>query len=137
VEAAAAGLEPWLRVTPGRCTWDLRPGFHWHKGSAAQWLQRRLQFEDALVICLGDDTTDEDLFQAYPHGVTIKVHSPSPPGDARQESNCNGTHARFQVALPADVQSFLAWLLDLRRRESRENPRDRQRSALVQGRHFL
>lgn len=64
VDRAVAGLEG-LRVTEGKEVLEVRPRVDWHKGRAVEFLLR--QFEGgpaAPVIYIGDDTTDEDAFEA-------------------------------------------------------------------------
>lgn len=52
---------------------EVVPSIEWDKGSAIHYLRRELGLESALVVCLGDDTTDETMFRALPEGITIRV----------------------------------------------------------------
>lgn len=65
-----------LRMRSGKAVWEIRPAVQWHKGTAIEWLLRRIhaRHED-LIICLGDDRTDEDAFQAVNRlrGISILV----------------------------------------------------------------
>jgi trehalose 6-phosphate phosphatase len=61
------------------------------------------------VVFIGDDTTDEDAFRALrlrsSHAVTVRVtHGTDTP-----------TAAEFALDGPAEVRSFLEWVLDRRR----------------------
>jgi trehalose 6-phosphate synthase len=91
-----------------------------NKGSAVEWLRGRLG-EDAPLIALGDDLTDEDTFAALaPADVAIVVAPRERP-----------THATARLDGPEDVRAFLSWLA--RARSKREEgdarmPRDRQPS---------
>ena len=88
-------------VLPGRRVWEIRPRVSWHKGSAVNWVASHLEDPDhRLVFFIGDDRTDEDAFASLPEGVTIKV------------GRAASTQARYQLADPAAVELFLAWLLE-------------------------
>lgn len=69
---------PWrrrhgLRVTGGKCIWEIRPALHWNKGDAALWIWRRFA-ADAVTWYIGDDATDEDAFRALrKKGITAVV----------------------------------------------------------------
>ena len=54
----------------------------------------------SFVMAIGDDATDEDMFQALPeHGISIKVGGPSPS-------------ARYQLPLQADVVPFMRHIME-------------------------
>ena len=64
------------RVTFGKLVMEIRPPIAWDKGTVIGWLMRRGVFpKDALLVMLGDDTTDEDAFRFVrsAHGVTVRV----------------------------------------------------------------
>lgn len=64
VEAAVAGEEG-LRLTEGKRVIEVRPAVEWDKGRAVEFLLDALRPPPgALVLYLGDDTTDEDAFRA-------------------------------------------------------------------------
>ena len=68
-----------------------------NKGAFARWLLHRLPTGEGgrAIVAVGDDTTDEDLFEALPEGaVTVKV------GDA-------ATVARYRLRDQARVLPFL------------------------------
>lgn len=64
---------PQFRCRIGRDALDILPRGGWHKGTAARWIQRELDLEEALVVYAGDDISDEDAFAALPGAITIKV----------------------------------------------------------------
>lgn len=73
----------------------------YNKGSAARKLmtQKRSDF----IIAIGDDRTDEELFEALPdHAVSIKVGK-------------GPTRARYSFLKQAEVVSFLAGLAEVRK----------------------
>lgn len=92
-----------LHVVPGAMVWEIRPRLPVSKGTAALWLRERQSGLDALPVFIGDDVTDEDAFQAFPDGITIKVGAQRP------------TAARYAVAGHEKVYWFLTSLLLLRK----------------------
>lgn len=70
-----------------------------NKGIAAQaWLEKK-RYD--MILAIGDDATDEDLFKGLPaEAVTVKVGASSP-------------HARFTIASPGEVIALLEELLEL------------------------
>jgi trehalose 6-phosphate phosphatase len=114
VKEATAPLNDWLLVAPGKCIWDLRPSTAANKGAAALWIQSQLGLQDALTVAMGDDTTDEDLFRAFPNDLTIHVGAAA------------ATAARYCVAGPAEALEFLHWLALVRGIDAKEETRDQQ-----------
>ncbi|MCS6975394.1 MAG: trehalose-phosphatase [Gemmatales bacterium] len=102
VRRVARGTEDWLRVESGKRTWDLRPSRKFHKGTAATYIRQRLNLEKAFSVSIGDDTTDEDLFEALGDGLTIRV------------GFSDDTRACCCLASPAEVCEFLGWLARIR-----------------------
>jgi trehalose 6-phosphate phosphatase len=95
---------PELRKTPGKKVFELRPRLDWDKGKAVLWLLGALDLEgpEILPIYLGDDTTDEDAFEALAgRGVGIFVGSPR-----------GTTAATWCLAGPAEVGRFLDTLAE-------------------------
>jgi len=97
-----------IRVTAGKDVFELRPPVRWTKGTMLSWLltrQRALAGRaSVLPVCLGDDATDEDAFEALgDRGITVAV-GPSTPL----------TRARYYVKSPADVQRLLERILAAR-----------------------
>ena len=82
---------------------EIRPAVDWHKGKAVDWLARQMSpiCAEPLLIYLGDDDTDEDVFAAWPGAITVSVGE-----------NPN-TLANYSVRDPNEVHAFLRWLLRL------------------------
>lgn len=101
VRTCLASAEDLFGFRSGRCALEIFPRIGWDKGSALKYLQRTLGLEDALTICLGDDTTDESMFAAAPNGITVRVGPPA------------GTCANFSLPAVEDVTAMLACLADV------------------------
>jgi trehalose 6-phosphate phosphatase len=94
-------LEPygrWLRVRPARKAWEICPRVNWNKGSALNMIVDYVGPE-SLVICAGDDDTDESMFRTSPDCISIQVGGRFP------------TAGRYTVAGPTELASFLEMLL--------------------------
>ena len=108
VEETAEGLG--LRVTEGKKVLEMRPPARVDKGTAVLTLASRLHglHDDASLLFIGDDRTDEDAFRALRmrqrRAVTVRVAP-----DER-----TGTAAEFSVADPPEVLRFLEWLREER-----------------------
>lgn len=106
VESVVDGLMPdypTLRKTHGKKVFEIRPRFDWNKGRAVQWILEALDLDhaDAVPFYLGDDTTDEDAFEAVAgRGVGILVADEPRP-----------TAARYRVQDTAEVARFLESLV--------------------------
>jgi trehalose-phosphatase len=104
VERVAMGLR--LRMTDGKEIVEVRPVSNIHKGTAVVLLGERLHAfnENASVVFIGDDRTDEDAFRSLrarsPRAVTIRV----------DESGEDKTAAEIRLRDPAAVHEFLEWL---------------------------
>lgn len=95
-----------VRVYLGKAVWDIRPDVRWHKGLAIRWVLRRMNANRrTLVICLGDDRTDEDAFTVVNHygGLSIFVGGQS-----------TRTAARYWLKNPREVRKWLADLCRVR-----------------------
>ena len=54
--------------------WEIRPRIGWDKGFAFRSMLEHLDLPEEAGIYIGDDTTDEDMFNALPaDGISIKV----------------------------------------------------------------
>lgn len=90
-----------LRVTTGRKVIELRPNIDWDKGTAITWIRDRLPQSNRMVsIYVGDDLTDEDVFDAIRfNGVGIIVQ--------HAEDGDRPTAAHFTLRDPGEVCEFL------------------------------
>ncbi len=101
VESVVDGLMPdypTLRKTHGKKVFEICPRFNWNKGRAVQWILEALDLDRADVVpfYLGDDTTDEDAFEAVDGGgVGILVADEPRPTAARFRLEDDGEVARF------------------------------------------
>jgi trehalose 6-phosphate phosphatase len=97
-------LLPFLReikITEGKKVIEVRPNVPWSKGTAIRMVLRLLKRQtQRCVIYVGDDTTDEDAFEALRGGgITIVV------GRKKKSS------ATYWVRNPEEVGNFLAILV--------------------------
>lgn len=96
VAAATKGL----RLSQGKMVLELRPDIDWDKGRAVLWLLEKLGWEKRRPIHIGDDATDETVFQALAErGVGIVVAA------ASEESR--DTAASFRLRDADEVREFL------------------------------
>lgn len=99
-------LKPYLEdklisVVLGKMVFDVRPRINWNKGSFAKLLIRKIRAQTKkapLVIFIGDDDTDEDVFQALEKDITIKV------GGGGQ------SNAKYSLRNTKEVPEFLKWM---------------------------
>ncbi len=62
-----------LFVRTGKKVWEILPSDIWNKGSAAQFLCRKV-CPGAIPLFVGDDVTDEDAFAVFKKtGITVRV----------------------------------------------------------------
>ncbi|MHB1022895.1 MAG: trehalose-phosphatase [Acidobacteriaceae bacterium] len=90
VESACAEDADLLEVHHGKKVLEVRPKVQWNKGEASRWILQQLGSKGTLVISMGDDRTDEDIFKALPESISIKV------GEGE-------TFAQYRVSGPEDV----------------------------------
>ena len=82
----------------------MRPNIDWDKGKAVQWILGALKFDTNKnsVIYIGDDTTDEDAFEAIKdQGIGICVMNQNRP-----------TKAQYSVSETEDVKAVLSYLIE-------------------------
>jgi len=88
---------PSLRKERGKAVFELRPDVAWDKGAAVLWLLQALGVPDALPMYLGDDLTDESVFEAIAdRGIGIIVSETD-----------RTTYAQFALRGPDEVGAFL------------------------------
>lgn len=93
-----------LRVTQGKKIVELGPDIDWGKGDAVGMLRERFipEGERWLPVYVGDDTTDEDAFEAVEgDGLGVAVGS-----------DTDATAASCVVSDPDEATDFLSWLAD-------------------------
>lgn len=66
-------VPPELTLRGGKMVFEIRPSIEWDKGSAVKWIIEQLKLQDACLVYIGDDLTDEDAFAVLPTGITIHV----------------------------------------------------------------
>jgi trehalose 6-phosphate phosphatase len=105
VDATVASFSA-LRKTEGKKVFELRPRIAWDKGAALRWILNRLppSSQSRVPIYIGDDTTDEDGFEAAQEagGVGILVANAPQP-----------TCASFLLHDTREVEVFLTRLAEL------------------------
>ena len=97
--------EPWLtrgrlRRLEGNLVVEYLPNAACHKGDAVEWIARDVAEktgQQAWVVFLGDDVTDEDAFRAIDRGLGVLVGS-------------RRTCATHQLDGISDVDTLLRWL---------------------------
>lgn len=92
-------LKRHIRVTTGRCVFEVRPPVSWTKATMVNWLltHRVAGGRRPLPLYVGDDMTDEDVFALLrQRGLTVAVA----PG-------ASATRARYRVDAPEDVWRLL------------------------------
>ena len=94
-----------LRLCEGKMVVELRPDVDWDKGKAVLYLLEKLGWERRKPIHIGDDLTDESVFQALKErGVGIYV--------GKDTAGDRETSADFRLADPDEVGVFLARLAE-------------------------
>ena len=97
---------PGGRVVSGKETLNVLPAGQGGKAEAVRWLARTLAAETVLFV--GDDLTDEEVFEARHPRPLIGVHVG--PGASRAE---------YWLREQADIDELLGRLIDLRRDDRR------------------
>lgn len=95
---SALELPESVRIHEGKMVMEFRPNVVWNKGLAIRRIIRRIGIPPAATVYMGDDVTDEDVFQELrPTGITIRVGHPQ-----------MFSHASFVANDPSDAVEFLA-----------------------------
>ncbi len=97
-------FNPTLRITRGKKVLEVRPGIAWGKGKAVlKMLITKKPHHPRVTVFIGDDTTDEDVFQALrPKGITIRV------------GKSTSTHAQYYLKDIGEVMHVLRSIISLR-----------------------
>ena len=92
-----------LRLEGGKMLFELRPDVVWDKGAAVLWLLDAAGLDAGSALFIGDDLTDETVFQAMAgRGTTVVVSSIDRP-----------TAAHYRVRDPDEVRRLLERVVDL------------------------
>ena len=93
-----------IAVTRGKKVYEIKLDLDWNKGEFVKFLtEKHFQKRRPLLIYMGDDVTDEDVFVKYEKAITVKVgQSPS--------------RAKFYLKNQKEVIPFLENIYSLRRR---------------------
>jgi trehalose-phosphatase len=93
--ASRPACREFATIVRGKKVLEVVPLVRWDKGRAALWIADRLR-RACLPICIGDDSTDETLFEVFREsGVTIRV------GRSRR------TSAAYYLRSQGEVRLFL------------------------------
>jgi len=90
---------PKLQLRHGKEVFEIRPNIAWNKGCAARWILHQMEGNETGAICIGDDSTDEDMFCELNNAITIRIGTES------------DSSAQYWMA-GADVAGFLSFLLE-------------------------
>lgn len=95
-----------VRITSGKKVYEVRPAVAWDKGKAVALLLERYQRGkgQVLPLFLGDDLTDEDGFKVVEQRSGISIYVGEEGGHSA---------ARYSLRSPAEVEAFLARLVEL------------------------
>lgn len=104
VHLALGGYGMYLRIRAGWMVWEVLPRVRWDKGMALDLIVNHMGQPEPLVVCIGDDLTDEDMFLARPDAISIRV------GGERKSS------ARYSAKDPGEVLTVLDAVLAARTR---------------------
>lgn len=89
---------PGFQSNRGKQVFDVRPSVSHHKGTTIELLAAENP-SDWLTLYLGDDTTDEYVFETIqPEGVGIRIGTSA------------DTEATYQIPTQQDVPEFVRWL---------------------------
>lgn len=93
-----------LRISHGRKLIELKPDLEWNKGTALGWIRQRIvRSGRGLPVYVGDDSTDEDAFDAVRFsGIGVVVRN--------TEDGDRPTAAQFSLDSPDEVVAFLGRL---------------------------
>lgn len=102
-------LKPYIKnktisIIPGKKVINILPKTDWNKGLFADFLIKKIASQtktDPVVIAIGDDITDEEMFRRQSDGITIKVGA------------ANKSVARYFLKDEKEVLRFLNWILQI------------------------
>jgi trehalose 6-phosphate phosphatase len=73
VRRAMAPFGGLFGMRAGKCAVEIHPRIPWGKGSAVTWIREKFGLSGEPCICMGDDRTDESMFEANAGQVNIRV----------------------------------------------------------------
>lgn len=106
VRQCMASYDGLFGMRTGREAIEIHPRVAWDKGTCLRWIKKRLSMESSTSICIGDDPSDESMFEANAGQMNIKV------GTSPRSA------AGFHVADVYEVAALLAHLERAVRSES-------------------
>jgi trehalose-phosphatase len=98
VERTVRSFSELCRVTPGKKVIEIRPNVDWNKGCAILKMLEMVKFTSRpLIVYIGDDRTDEDVFKRLlrSSAITIRV------------GRNNRSSAKYYVRNTAEVKKLL------------------------------
>jgi trehalose 6-phosphate phosphatase len=102
IQRVVATLPVAVRLVPGKCVLNVIPHSAPHKGDALLQLRHREGAQIALYV--GDDVTDEDVFQLEQQGSLV----------AARVGRSKSSAARYFLRDQGEIDALLARLVDLR-----------------------
>lgn len=90
-----------VKVLAGKKVYEIFPNVNWDKGAFANLLIKKISLitkEVPVTLFIGDDKTDEDVFQTLEDEITIRV------GRSRQ------SNAKYDLKNTKEVFKFLEWV---------------------------
>lgn len=93
-----------LRLMCGKKVYEILPAIDWDKGKAVRWIMQALgvSWDNASIVYIGDDTTDEDAFRAIgTRGTGILVFD-----KPRESAAC------FRLSSPDEVKKLFEMILE-------------------------
>ncbi|RJR30167.1 MAG: trehalose-phosphatase [Desulfobacteraceae bacterium] len=99
-----------LRKNCGKKIFELQPGVDWNKGKALMWLMDALDLhlDNVLPLFIGDDATDEDVFEVLrTSGIGIVVRD-----DAAAEGHLQSA-AQYGLENQQQVEPFLQMIIEM------------------------
>lgn len=99
-------MQPYIKkgdfsVLEGKKVLEITPNMNWHKGRFANVLLETIRKQtktEPLVVAIGDDMTDENMFLSAQNGITVVV------------GKNNQSKAKYYLNDTQDVARFLEWL---------------------------
>lgn len=93
-----------VSVFPGAKVINITPNVKWNKGDFAALIIKKIKLyknKCPIVIAIGDDRTDEDIFQELNHSITVTI--------GKKENS----KAKYHLNNPKDTTTFLRMLHSL------------------------